>query len=329
MRWGGRRIIALESKPRHVSFSIWEALSWGWITSHSAFHTKGVSWAMRGSDVKVIPYNADAVMHLAVQVKTQPMPTRNDISFIRSLRDRNTRHMERKFVVEGHKCVAEALESGWPIHGLFSTEASGCPVSWNAEPIQSKDMDRMSAFKTAPGILAIVGMPDVVAPSPEAWSVDEASVPFGLVVDGLSDPGNLGTLLRTADWFGLKGIWVSRQTVDVFNAKAIQASMGAVFRVDAWAVDLPELVVQLEESSSVVFGLDMEGDALWSLKGAPSVGRKWCAIVGSESHGLSEAVREACPQQLHIPGAGGSESLNASMAAGIVLSDWSRRTQTS
>jgi len=292
-----------------------------------AFHTKGVSWAIRCSGAKVIPNNTDAVTHLAGQVKIQRMPTRNDILFIRSLRDRNTRHMERKFVVEGHKCVAEALESGWPIHGLFCTEASGCPDSWNAEPIQSKDMDRMSAFKTAPGILAMVGMPDSVAPSPEAWSRDEASVPFGLVVDGISDPGNLGTLLRTADWFGVKGVWVSRQTVDVFNAKTIQASMGAVFRVDTWAVDLPELVLQLAESSTGVFGLDMDGDALWSLEGAPSIGRKWCAIVGSESHGLSEAVREACPQKLHIPGAGGSESLNAAMAAGIVLSDWSRRTQ--
>ena len=120
---------------------------------------------------------------------------------------------------------------------------------------------------------------------------------------------------------------MSRQTVDVFNAKTIQASMGAVFRVDTWAVDLPGLAVQLAESSTEVFGLDMDGDAVWSLEGAPSTGRKWCAIVGSESHGLSEAVREACPQKLHIPGAGGSESLNAAMAAGIVLSDWSRRTQ--
>ena len=237
--------------------------------------------------------------------------------------------MERKFVVEGHKCVAEALESGWPIHGLFCTEASACPDLWNAEAVQSKEMDRMSAFKTAPGILAVVGMPDESVPSPEAWSLDDASVPFGLAVDGLSDPGNLGTLLRTADWFGMKGIWVSRQTVDMFNAKAIQASMGAVFRVDTWIVDLPELVVQLAKSSAEVFGLDMDGDALWSLEGAPSIGRKWCAVVGSESHGLSDAVRDACSQRLHIPGAGGSESLNASIAGGIVLADWSRRTKTS
>ena len=104
--------------------------------------------------------------------------------------------------------------------------------------------------------------------------------------------------------------------------------MGAVFRVATWRVDLPELAVQLAKSSAEVFGLDMDGDALWSLEGAPSVGRKWCAIVGSESHGLSKAVRDACEQRLRIPGAGGSESLNASMAGGIVLSDWSRRTKS-
>lgn len=273
--------------------------------------------------------NAAAVTHLAVEANMELMPTRNDIAFIRGLRDRNTRHTERKFVVEGHKCVAEALVSGWSIQGLFCTEASGCPDSWNAQCVGAREMDRMSAFKTAPGILAVVDMPEPAPPDPETWSLDEEGTPFGLVVDGLSDPGNLGTLIRTADWFGLKGFWVSRNAVDAFNPKVVQASMGAIFRVGVWATDLPELVRSLRASSTIVYGLDMKGVGLWSLEGMPLPRNKWCAIVGSESCGLSEAVKEVCPERLHIPGAGDSESLNAAVAGGIVLSDWARRISTS
>ncbi|MGB1073946.1 MAG: TrmH family RNA methyltransferase [Flavobacteriales bacterium] len=255
------------------------------------------------------------------------MPTRNDIAFIRSLRDRNTRHTERKFVVEGQKCVVEALDSGWAVHGLYRTEASGFE-GHEAEVVSAKDMGRMSAFKTAPGILAVLGMPDVEPPLPEDWAAQPGRVPIGLAVDGLSDPGNLGTLMRTADWFGVEGIWAAKGTVDPFNPKVIQASMGAVFRVPIWSVDLPDCLAVLGTSGCSVFGLDMTGMALWSLDGAPAIGSKWCAVVGNESHGLSEGVRSAGVAPLHIPGGGGSESLNATMAAGMVLSDWARRCTT-
>lgn len=252
------------------------------------------------------------------------MPTRNDIAFIRSLRDRNTRHTERKFVVEGHKCVTEAMESGWRVEGLFRTESTETDVS-HAETVSAKDMGRMSAFKTAPGILAVIGMPDATPPPPCEWARTEGDAPFGLAVDGLSDPGNLGTLMRTADWFGVEGIWASKGTVDPFNPKAIQASMGAVFRVPVWTVDLPHWAVTLTSCGCSVFGLDMSGKDVWSLEGHPVSGSKWCAVVGSESHGLSEGMRAACTDSVHIPGSGKSESLNAAMAAGMVLSDWARR----
>ena len=252
------------------------------------------------------------------------MPTRNDIAFIRSLRDRNTRHTERKFVVEGQKCVVEAVNSGWRIEGVYRTDSTETAVT-HAEVVSSKEMDRMSAFKTAPGILAVVGMPDAPPPSPQDWAKKDGPAPFGLAVDGLSDPGNLGTLMRTADWFGVDGIWASQGTVDPFNPKAIQASMGAVFRVPVWTVDLANWAGMMASCGCSVFGLDMSGTDLWSLEGRPACGRKWCAVVGSESHGLSGAMQQACTAALHIPGSGNSESLNAAMAAGMVLSDWARR----
>ena len=228
-------------------------------------------------------------------------------------------------MVEGHKCVIEAIESGWPIEGLFRTESTETHVS-HAEVVSSKDMGRMSALKTAPGILAVVGMPDTTPPPLREWARTEGGAPFGLAVDGLSDPGNLGTLMRTADWFGVEGIWASKGTVDPFNPKAIQASMGAVFRVPVWTVDLTDWATSLASCGCSVLGLEMSGKDVWSLEGHPVGGSKWCAVVGSESHGLSEGVRTACTETVHIPGSGRSESLNAAMAAGIVLSDWARRS---
>ena len=110
-------------------------------------------------------HSAPTLSHLAAPDIDTPMPTRNDIAFIRSLRDRNTRHTERKFVVEGQKCVVQlTLDSGWAVHGLYRTEASGFE-GHKAEVVSAKDMGRMSTFKTAPGILWPLGMPDVEPPS--------------------------------------------------------------------------------------------------------------------------------------------------------------------
>ena len=307
----------------HAFASIREALSSGWITVHSASQTKGTSCACGPTSTRPKQHNAVAVSHLAAPHHV--MPTRNDIAFIRSLRDRNSRHTERKFVVEGQKCVAEALSSGWSLHGVYATEGSETPVSWNADAVPSKDMARMSAFKTAPGVLAVVGMPEPKEPSAAEWAEADQGAPFGLAVERLSDPGNLGTLIRTADWFGLSGIWTCPRTVDPFNPKVIQASMGALFRVSVWTREIPKLIGRLQSVGVYTHGLDMEGTGIWEVEGMPTHSNKWCAILGSESHGLSEEARTACAGRLHIPGAGGSESLNAAMAAGMVLADWSRR----
>ena len=252
------------------------------------------------------------------------MPTRNDILFVRSLRDRRTRISERKFVVEGHKCVSEALSSGWQVAGLYATAESGCPEEWGAAPASAKDMERMSGFKKPPGILAVMDMPEEPHLTPGQWA-KQPGPGFGLALDGLSDPGNLGTLLRTADWLGIPGIWASPRVVDPFNAKVVQASMGAVFRVPLWRCDLPQALTELRDSGARVLGMDMEGEDLWNMEGAPGTAEPWVAVLGSESHGLSPEVRSACSGTVHIPGRGSSESLNATMAAGMVLGEWAAR----
>jgi len=246
---------------------------------------------------------------------------------IRGLREKSVRHTERKFVVEGHKCVAEALQSGWTIDSLFATAHSDCPESWGAAPASSKEMERMSSFKSPPGVLAVVEMPDVATPSAESWSSQEDAA-FGLAVDGLSDPGNLGTLMRTADWFGLSGIWVSEDVVDPYNPKVVQASMGAIFRVKVWEASMLSLMKDMSSCGVRTFGLAMDGEDVWSMKGVPGAPQKWLAVLGSESHGLTEAVSSECQSKVHIPGAGKTESLNATMAAGMVMGEWFARSRS-
>ena len=276
----------------------------------SGSHKKNARWA----HARVLPLGDIA----------PSMLTRNEILYIRSLRDRNTRISERKFVVEGHKCVDEALRSGWEVHGLFATEAAMGSVTGDAAPVSSKEMDRMSAFKSPPGVLAVVEMPDDTNMSAHDW-VGESDAAFGLALDGLSDPGNLGTLLRTADWLGIQGVWASPRVVDAFNPKVVQASMGAVFRVQVWRCELATHLTALREAGALVYGMDMAGQDAWAMPGTPGSPSPWVAVLGSESHGLSPEVMSTCTEQIHIPGRGGSESLNATMAAGMVLGEWGAR----
>jgi len=252
------------------------------------------------------------------------MPTKNEILAVRGLRNRKSRSEERKFTVEGRKLVEEAFASGWRILDLYSTADIETPESWNAQRVSSKEMERMSNFRSPPGLLAVMEMPAHDAPSSHevAEAVDGG---FTLALDGLSDPGNMGTIIRTADWFGVRRIMATRGSVDIFNPKVVQATMGAIFRVPVQLVDLPEALTHLAEGGARIQGLDLNGRSLWDESSvSPS---HQVAVCGSESHGISAETRAACTEFIHIPGGGQTESLNASMAAGIVMAAWhARRT---
>ncbi|MCH1575574.1 MAG: RNA methyltransferase [Flavobacteriales bacterium] len=250
------------------------------------------------------------------------MPTKNEILAVRGLRNRKSRSEERKFTAEGRKLVEEAFASGWRIVDLYSTSHVETPDAWNAQRVSSKEMERMSNFRTPPGLLAVMEMPDQEASVlEEIPNVDDGG--FTLALDGLSDPGNMGTVIRTADWFGVRGILATQDSVDIFNPKVVQATMGAIFRVPVQVVDLPQALSRLAESGARIQGLDLQGRSLWD---TPStVPSHQVAVCGSESHGISEETRAACTEFVHIPGGGQTESLNASMAAGIVMAAWHAR----
>ena len=257
--------------------------------------------------------------HLAPTGYQLNMPTKNEILAVRALHQRKSRRMEGKFIVEGSKCVAEALNSNWPILGLYATEEASLNPDWNAQKVPSRDMARMSAMTTPPGVLAVVGMPPPEIPT---YADAASGKGLGIILDGLSDPGNLGTIIRTAAWFGLEGIWASKGSVDPFNPKVVQSSMGGIFKVGIWEVDLETALPSMLDEGCTILGMDLQGVTLQQVK-QEFGGQGVLAVVGSESHGLRPAVRDLCNGFVHIPGQGGAESLNAAMAAGIAMAAWS------
>lgn len=257
------------------------------------------------------------------------MPTKNEILAVRALRDRKSRQNNRKFVVEGLKGVAEAWASGWTVESVYATSDQSVPEGWGAITVPVKDMGRMSTMKTPPGVLAVVHMREGREDAPDPSVAASLPLDFpqiSLALDGLSDPGNLGTILRTADWFGIRDLWVSPDTVDAFNPKVVQSTMGAIFRMRVWPVDLVEFLNGAREQGVSVHGLDLKGRSIWD-EGDIRSGSPRIAVVGSESHGLSDAVKAACTELVHIPGGGAGESLNASIAAGICMAAWQRHAK--
>ena len=252
--------------------------------------------------------------HLAGIRNPEIMPTKNEILAVRALRDRKTRWAERKFIVEGRKMVEEALSSGWELQAVYATEGNMPGSLEPTEWVSVKAMERMSAMRTAPGVLAVVRMPEGIQDGSAGGHGD--SPLLSIALDGMADPGNLGTIIRTADWFGVSDIWISEDSVDVFNPKVVQATMGAIFRVNIRVCHLSTALKGLKSAGACIWGLDLEGDSLWN---EARESRPTVAVLGSESHGISAEVREVCTAFIHIPGAGLSESLNAAMAAGIVM----------
>ncbi len=245
--------------------------------------------------------------------------------YIRSLHQRKYRQRHAAFLVEGAKSVLELLSSGLSIEHLVATPAfaeqlaasravpPGVPLSLATED----ELTQLGTLQTNTTALAIVAQPPVpplLAALPTTRLV--------LALDNVADPGNLGTLWRLADWYGLPGLVLSENCADPFNPKAVAASMGAFGRVPVWAGrDLAAWLGELPDEVSI-FGADLEGDNVHKLRLQPA----GVLVMGSESHGLSTEVAAQLTRRLHIPhGPGGrAESLNVAVSAAILLDNFFR-----
>lgn len=242
------------------------------------------------------------------------MVTAAQIKRIRSLAQKKEREACGLFVVEGEKMVAEAQRSGWAIEAVYRREEVG-----------EKAMERMSLLSTPSPVLALVHIPDAVrvAPAPGPG--------LHLALDGIRDPGNLGTIVRIADWFGIDRIYASPDTADLFNPKVVQATMGALFRVRFHYEDIPELCRRSLSAGGHVYGTFLDGDNLYGMplscgEEAPSV-----IVIGNEAHGISAETAAVVSDRLYIPpfpaDDPGSESLNAAVATAVTVAEFRRRQQ--
>ena len=246
------------------------------------------------------------------------MVTRNEIKQIASLRQQKFRNELGLFVVEGRKMTEELLRSDFETVGLYATEAflANHPAGFNeAETISEVQMSQMSGQDTPPGILAVVKIPVRQTLSDNSR--------FILALDGIANPGNMGTLIRTAEWFGINDIVCSPDCVEVWNPKVIQATMGSIFRINVLEADLTDFLPQQIRKGKAVYGALLEGQNLFET-GSQKGG---IIVIGSESHGICSEVLPYITHAVTIPRVNNSatESLNASIAAGIIIAELTRQ----
>ena len=223
-------------------------------------------------------------------------------------------------MVEGPKMLEELLKSDFAPVEIFAVEPwindnQDIEEGYRGKIIKvtDKEISRLSGLKTANKILATVKIP-------EREISEKFFNKLVLVLDGISDPGNLGTIVRIADWFGIQNIICSNDTVELFNPKVIQATMGSLFRVKVYYDNLTRIFTNFGKNIPV-FGTTIDSENIYNT----DLPARAMIVIGSESHGISPAIQKYLTQKITIPSFGpGAESLNAAVATGIVCSEFLR-----
>ena len=250
------------------------------------------------------------------------MLSKNDIKNIKSLEQKKFRDEKHLFVAQGHKLVGELL-------GVFNCVLLAGTQKWMAnnsniqaeriETVTPDELKRASLMRSPQDVLAVFRMPRY-----DTTIGSAATSNIVLALDDVQDPGNLGTIVRIADWFGIKDIFCSRGTADIYNPKSIQATMGAVARVKIHYIDLTKELSALP-SSVPVYGTFLNGDIIYDTELSAS----GVIIMGNEGNGISPETEKTVNRRLFIPnwpeGAATSESLNVAIATSIVCSEFRRR----
>ena len=228
--------------------------------------------------------------------------TNNEIKLIRSLHEKKNRDALGLFLVEGEKMVAEASSSGFRI----------IRTVWR-EDVGEKVMGRISTMNSPSPVLAVVEKREYTDYAPKGLC---------LALDCVRDPGNMGTILRIADWFGIDCIFASKDSVEVYNPKVVQASMGGIFRKKLIYCDIADVCKSFSNAGYQVFGTFLKGEDIYKTE----LPQEALIVLGNEADGISDAVAAECSARLTIPSfGGGSESLNVSIAGAIVVSEFRRR----
>ena len=236
--------------------------------------------------------------------------TKRQLAQWAALKNRKDRDETGLFLAEGRKLAAEVEAAGWAVDALLALE--GTSEAQDAYALTAEQLTRVSGFRTAPEIIAVVRKP--LSLEQPRW------VPgtLALVLDGVQDPGNVGTLIRTAAWFGFAAVFHTAETADPFGPKAVQASMGALLRVKTGIID--EAWMRALASQVPVLGAFLEGERLFGAR-LPASG---LLVLGNEGHGIG-TLAGTVQRRLTIPAAApGTESLNVAAAAAVVMAEFRR-----
>jgi TrmH family RNA methyltransferase len=236
------------------------------------------------------------------------MLSKNELKYIQSLCQKKQRQAEGLFIAEGTKLAEELLKSHYRIRKIYATAGWEPPVT-PKEPvitITEGELERVSSLQTPNKVLIIAEQP-LKTPAPLLTKG------LTLLLDGIQDPGNLGTLIRIADWFGIKQIIAGEHTAELYNPKVIQSTMGSFIRVNVTYQSLEEVLISCKLP---VYGALLKGENVNKIKPVTD----GLLIIGNESKGISHELLSSITHPVTIPRIGGAESLNAAVAAGIILS---------
>jgi len=255
------------------------------------------------------------------------MISKNQIQFIKSLAISKFRKAHGMFIVEGPKMMIELANSSFKIEAIYALPTwiinNQIKFSTDVEffEVSEKELDRISGLKTPNAVLALVHMAENIPPAAKTLNN------LVLMLDDIRDPGNMGTIIRTADWFGIKQIICSNTCVDIYNPKVVQATMGSLFRVWIFYTNLKEYL-ELMPKKLLIYGTLLEGENIYETK----LSKPGVILIGNESHGISEDLIPFITNKITIPNYSfksfeTAESLNASIATAIVCAEFRRQSK--
>lgn len=235
------------------------------------------------------------------------MLSRNEIKYIQTLFHKKNRDQEGLFIAEGVKITEELINSDFSVQKIYAVQdwADNHNHLRNITVVTAYELEKISNLETPNKVVAIIQQKD-------RSTLPDLTGAITLVLDGIQDPGNLGTIIRTADWFGIKNIVASNDTVDAYNPKVVQSTMGSITRVNMLYTELDSY---LSATEITVCGAMLNGVDIAGLNAV----KECLLVIGNESKGIRPAIQPFIQKKIAIPKIGNAESLNAAVATGIIL----------
>lgn len=246
------------------------------------------------------------------------MLSKSQIRFINALHQKKARKEEGLFIAEGIKSVTEFLQSDYIVDTVFYIPDAAAKMAKflrniKAVEISREELKKISILTTPQDVLALIRIPEKVKINPADFKNT-----FTLVLDGIQDPGNFGTIIRSADWFGFPAVICSEDTVEAYNPKAVQAAMGSLSRMKVHYTNLPDF---FKQSTLPVFQALLNGKSIYET----DFGNEGFVVIGNEGNGISRSAQEIPHISVTIPAFGNAESLNAAIAASLFCYEIKRK----